>query len=90
MTVLLHDARQRLAASSVTCLSPELLVHDIMYADDTLLIDTGSNALETAMKCVGHIDLENGMVFNFAKLEAIPVRTTAVLRKPDGTSIASK
>ena len=52
MTVLMHDAKQDLQVIHGVDLSSSLLCHDILYADDTLLIDVVSDKLQSYMQCV--------------------------------------
>ena len=60
--------------SVAVCLGVELhkdcLVNDLVYADDTLLLDVDEEALSTFMECVGAAGQEYGICFNFIKLEA--------------------
>ena len=89
MTVLLHDARE-IAPEHGVAGTHGPLVHDIVYADDTLIIDTEPAAAQAAMDSIGHVGAEYGMSFNWSKIEAMPVRMHAALRKPDGTTVQSK
>ena len=89
MTVVMHDAKEYFAQRQVQ-LSEGLLIHDLMYADDTLLIDADEDVVEAYMQCVGAAGAEYGLSFNWRKIDALPVRTSARIRKPDGTDIMTK
>ena len=73
MTVLMTDAKDTLARLGVQ-LHEHCLVHDLIYADDTLLMDVDENAVATFMECVGAAGKEDGLSCNFTKFEAMPVR----------------
>lgn len=90
MSVLMHDAKAKLEADVGMKLASELFVHELVYADDTLVIDVRSETVQAFMECIGSAGAEYGLVFNWSKLEALPVRTTAEIRKPDGTLVTSK
>ena len=89
MSVLMADARQALEASGHT-LSADLAFHDLLYADDTLLVDVHEATIQQFMDCVGLAGGEYGLTFNWSKLEALIVRTDATIRKPDGSAVAAK
>ena len=80
MSVLMHDAKG----------AKELEVSDLVYADDTLLLGTCPDNLHNFMTKIGEAGMGYGLVFNWGKLEILPVRTEAVIRKPDGDTIATK
>ena len=77
MCVLMHDAKG----------AKELEVSDLAYADHTLLLGTCPDNLHNFMTKIGEAGMEYGLVFNWGKLEILPVRTEAVIRKPDGGTI---
>ena len=51
MTVLLHDAKADLVAAGYT-LSENLPAHELLYADDTLLIDADPEVVQQYMLCI--------------------------------------
>ena len=63
---------------------------ELVYADDTLLIDLQSDVLQLFMECVAEAGKEYGLSFNWKKLEVLPVRTEACIVKPDGTQVTNK
>ena len=89
MTVILHDAKAKLTMEGVT-LADEVACNDLVYADDTLLIDICGSNLQKFMEAVQQIGGEVGLTFNWGKLELLQVRSSAQVYKPDGTEIASK
>ena len=84
MTVILHDARASLGGQSTQKLT------ELVYADDTLLIGSDDVSLQTIMMTIGQVGSEYGLSYNWKKLEALPVRTSAEIRKPDGSLVATK
>ena len=90
MTVLIHDAKKHLIHDLGVSLSPEVAIHDLLYADDTLLIDARGEAVEQFMHCVGQAGREYGIVFNWDKLESMPVRCENTIRKEDGALVKTK
>ena len=90
MTVLLHDAKTNLSVSQSAAPNPETFTKELVYADDTLLIDVDDSMLQQFMDCIGQAGQEYGLSFNWSKLEALPIRTTAAIVKPDGTHVECK
>ena len=88
MTVLMHDAKA--TALETAGLSAEMVVHDLVYADDTLLVDIDEHAIEGYMHQVGQAGREYGLSFNWKKIEMLPVRMQARIDRPDGQPIACK
>ena len=66
--------RYGLAAQGVE-LSKGMLVHDLVCADDALLIDSGPDARAAYMQLVVVAGAEYGLNFNWKKIEVLPVRT---------------
>ena len=52
MTVLMADARRDLEAICNIKLSEDMVCHECLYADDTLLIDVPGSNLQKYMECV--------------------------------------
>ena len=90
MTVLMHDARGTLMNEYSFSAAERLLVSELVYADDTLIVDTDECFVQEFMSCIGEAGNEYGLNFNWSKLEAMPVRTTATIRKPDGSTVDTK
>ena len=92
MTVLLHDAKEKVATQSDDSVAvlPELLVRDLVYADDTLIVDVESSGAQSFMEAIGEAGMEYGLSFNWSKLEALPVRMQAAIFKEDGALVQTK
>ena len=90
MSVLLHDAKIKVQSIEGIEFSTDMLINDLVYADDTLLIDVDANVLETFMNCIAEVGKEYGMSFNWSKLEMLPIRMSAQISRPDGEDIKTK
>ena len=74
MTTALHEAKAKLTANGVV-LHDEVVCNDLVYADDTLLIDVHGRNLQRFMEAVQAIGGEAGLQFNWDKLELLQVRS---------------
>ena len=89
MTLLVIDARQLLADLGRE-LSPDVGVHEILYADDTLLIDTDGGTVQSFMECIEEIGGEYGLRFNLSKLEFIKLRCDEEVLNSQGQPVSCK
>jgi hypothetical protein len=90
MTILLQDSKHELVNGMGVELRNNSLVSELVYADDTMLMDVDANALQSFMDCIAKVGREYGLQLNFSKVEAMPVRTEASLRQPDGIAVKTK
>jgi hypothetical protein len=90
MTVLMHDATTTLTQEMGIVLSPEVPLHSLLYADDTLLVGVCAANLSAYMKCIEKAGAEYGLALNWKKVEVLPVRCTAVILNPDGAPLEEK
>jgi len=89
MTVLITDAKKLLETSGVR-LSTRTLVNEILYADDTLLIDADPGNVETYMQCVRRAGSVYGLTFNWKKLELVSPTDIPSIYAPTGDEIKPK
>jgi len=92
MSVLMWDAKQDLKEihNNVVDLSSEFVCHEVLYADDTLIVDiTGAN-LQKYMQCIEEHGRTYGLKLNFSKLECLPINCECLMRDPDGHPIQNK
>ena len=89
MTVLISDAKSMLAASGAQ-LSPKVLVNELLYADDTLLVDVDKDCIDAYMGCVGRAGRACGLAFNWKKLEVLSLGGACQLFTPEGAEIKQK
>ena len=62
-------------------------MNELVYADDTLLVDIDDDAVGQFMESVGVAGAQYGLSFNWSKLEALSVNADMAIRKPDGTFV---
>ncbi|CAE8640176.1 unnamed protein product [Polarella glacialis] len=91
MTILMHDAKHNMTEHAAAKVTPSnLLVNELLYADDTLIVDVDAARAEQFMHCIGRAGSMYGFFFNWRKLEILSVRCEAKIAKPDGSYIAEK
>ena len=90
MSILIHDAKVKLQADLEVSAFETLKVHDILYADDTLLIAQSKAVIESYMQCIGECGKQYGMVFNRDKLECMNIRCDVELHNEVGDIIQRK
>ena len=64
-----------------------MLVHELLYADDTLLIEADEATLEKYMRCVTDCGNKYGLSLNWTKVEVLPVCCNCGLKSPSGETI---
>ena len=90
MTILMHDAKRKSMDNHDTNVGMGIMIDELVYADDTLLIGVNPDQLQAFMTNIGEAGLEYGLSFNWSKLEMLPIRTEATIQKPNGTAIDTK
>lgn len=70
MTVLIHDARIELHKRSGKQPHNECL-GEILYADDTLLVDSHGGVANEYMQCISDVGLEYGLALSPGKTEVL-------------------
>ena len=89
MTVLLTDASARCRAESENQSWGDY-PHDILYAYDTLVIDTDARRAQLYMDCIRAGGEEYGLSSNWKKLECLAVRRGGKVHKADGAAVTPK
>lgn len=84
MTVLMTDAKVKLREELGVELATDLIANELLYADDTLIVDVSNEAVTQYMECIASAGAEYGLSFNWSKLEALPVRCDAAISTPAG------
>ena len=87
MTVLISDAHGCLAQRYGDILSKEFFIHELLYADDTLLVDCAGPSLQKYMMVIEELGREYGLELNWKKIECLPIRCQAHLSAADGSEI---
>ena len=75
MTILLHDAAADMRNNEAQ--PPSAMISEFVYADDTLVL-------------AGENRGKRRLLLNRDKVEVMPVRCEAAIRKPDGSTVAAK
>ena len=82
---------QKLQHSKVPQLSEQRMCHEMVYADDTLLVDIAGPALDAYAKCVAECGREYGLELNWSKTESLNVNAAGqVVHDANGQPIESK
>ena len=71
-------------------LNGNAICHEIVYADDTLLIDAAGDHLQAYMECVAARGKTYGLALNFSKVESMAVNCEYLFKDPEGNSIINK
>ena len=61
-----------------------------MYADDNLILAVNNEDAEIYMQCIEQAGRMYGLQLNWNKLEVLPVRCEARIKKPNGDYLVSK
>ena len=89
MTTLIHDARRKLVEQGWQ-LSHDRACHELLYADDTLIIDSSKELVHAYMMAISEIGKSLGLSLNWDKVELLTLRTDGDIRAPDGQPIKKK
>ena len=86
------DARSRGELSQTTCgILPEgLQARGLLYADDTLLIDTDAETLHQYMNIIVKLGAGYGLQINWKKVELLAVRCAPALKNGLGSILPCK
>ena len=87
MTVIMHDATSKLQNSFGNVLATLLCVQDLMYANDTLLIDHSPASVQKYMDVVISTGEEYGLQINWFKVDLLGVRCRPKVQNQDGIDI---
>ena len=90
MSVLMWNAKHDLQTIHGIDLSSNFVCHEVVYADDTLLIDVFGENLQAYMECVAAQGKLYGLTLNFSKVECMPVNCECTLLDPGGNQIQTK
>ena len=91
MTTLLHDATRELHGSEGYTPSSAFPASELLYADDTLIVDVNAQNAERFMTAIASAGLNYGLAFNWKKkFEVLPVRCVASIPTPDGSEVPQK
>ena len=86
MSIIMQDAASSLLAEDQKRLA-EGTLGELLYADDTLLLSVSSTSLSRFMSAVSACGNQHGLQLHWGKLQLMNVRTSGVIKRPDGTAI---
>ena len=89
MTILIIDAQSQLYDYG-DIFSKKIHIHELLYADDTLLIDDSDSCLQKYMDIIRDLGREYGLELNWKKVEYLSVRCQASFSASDGSEIHKK
>ena len=84
MSVLIHDARQELF---YILNDNAYSVHELLFADDTLIVTENPNHAEIYMHCIQMQGMYYGLSFKWDKFKMICIVCNPCIAKPDGSRI---
>ena len=86
----MEDAVALLESTYGKVLSNEVVVLQLLCADDALLIDVSLLAVETFMLCVSKAGASCGLSLNWTKLELLCARCNGHIVLPNGHTLRGK
>ena len=84
------DAKSDLKHNCGIELDDNLVCHQVLYADDTLLIDCFGSNLQKFMECIADHSKSYGLQLNWDKIECMPINCQSTLFTPSGDPILTK
>ena len=88
MTLLIQDANAAFLSRRDPARTGE--ISELMYDDDTLILAVNNEDAEIYMQCIEQAGRMYGLQLNWNKLEVLPVRCEARIKKPNGDYVVSK
>ena len=85
----MHDARDHLAAQGLA-FSEGMLCHELLFADDTLIMDMDMDVIDAFMSSIALAGSQYGLTLHWGKLELLPIRCSGRLCAPNGQVIQGK
>ena len=90
MTVIMHDSTTKLQQEFGNILVAPLGIQDLLYADDTLLINYRSEHIQKHMDAIISTGTEYGLEINWQKVDMMGVRCHPIVSNMSGTHIDQK
>ena len=89
MTILMHDAGQKVGSEYGETDVPYLVTRSLLYADDTLIMEGNAKVVQAYMDAIADVGKEYGLTFNWSKLELLCVRHDGDVQLPSGKPVPS-
>ena len=90
MTIIMHDATSKLKQMYGDIMIAPFLVHDLLYADDTLLLDIHATNVQKYMDVIIDVGGEYGLKINWKKVEVFGVRCNPDIFTSDDLHVQQK
>ena len=90
MTILIQDAKTMMHEIRGSTKSLDEDFDELLFADDTLLIDRDDSNVQFYLECIQKAGREYGLELNFDKFELLAVGGDSAILKEDGTAIQQK
>ena len=89
MTIIMGDAKRKLSQQSCQ-LADQIPVHDLLYADDTLLIDVYGHNIQKYMDAVIEIGGQYGLLINWKKVDILAIKYETTIYDNEGNDVDNK
>ena len=89
MTIIMGDAKRKLSQQSCQ-LADQIPVHDLLYADDTLLIDVYGHNIQKYMDAVIEIGGQYGLLINWKKVGILAIKCETAIYDNEGNDVDNK
>ena len=86
----MHDARVKLKDMYGDILCTPLLVHDLLYADDTLLFDVHASNVQKYMDVIIDVGSTYGLKINWKKVEVFGIRCRPTIFSTNGSLVEQR
>eukprot|EP00973_Karenia_brevis_P070124 9747254-Karenia_brevis.AAC.1 len=67
--MVMNDARAKLMEEGTCILDPSVDIHELLYADDTLLVGVHGNSVQKYMEAIQVVGAGYGLILNYSKTE---------------------
>ena len=90
MTVIMHDSTTQVQQELGHTLAAPLSINDLLYADDTLLINYSSEHIQKHMDAIISVGAKYGLEINWQKVDMMGVRCHPIVSNMNGVNINEK
>ena len=87
MTVLLNDAEAEVEHKYGKAAEPWLVTRDLLYADDTLILETKAEVAQSFMDAVAQRGGEYGLALNWGKVKLLRINHPGHIYTPTGAIV---
>ena len=87
MTMLLQDAEEELLKEFGPSTCPWIVTRDLLYADDTLIVESNAEVAQRFMDLIAARGAEYGLSLNWGKVKLLRVNHDGRIRTPEGADV---